>query len=104
MADVPFSDFGGSGIKQIIRSSGTVTVTGSGTFTQTVTIVSVNTAKSLLSLLTSVGYVVDSTGNDGVLSVSVDLTNSTTVTISVLSPSGGNTVTFPVSFQVAEYY
>lgn len=104
MADVPFSDFGGSGIKQIIRNSGTVTVTGSGTFTQTVTIASVNTAKSMLSLLSTVGYVVDSAANDGVLAASIALTNSTTVTITVLSPSGGNTYTVPVSFQVVEYY
>lgn len=104
MADVPFSDFGGSGIKQIIRSSGTVTVTGVGTFTQTVTIASVNTAKSMLSLLSTVGYVVDSATNDGVLAASIALTNSTTVTITVVSPSGGNTYTVPVSFQVVEYY
>ena len=104
MADVPFSDFGGSGIKKIIRSSGTVTVTGSGTFTQTVTIASVNTAKADLSLLTTIGFVVDSIASDGVISAKVDLTSATVVTITVECPAGGSTFTVPIAFQVIEYY
>ena len=104
MADVPFSDFGGSGIKQIIRSSGTVSVTGAGTFTQTVTIASVSTAKADLSLLTTIGFMVDSTASDGVISAKVELTSATVVTITVACPTSGSTFNVSIAFQVIEYY
>lgn len=103
MADVPFSDFGGSGIKQIIR--GTITITGpvSGAASNTATIASVNTAKSLISLLTSVGYSSASAANQ-IAAVRVDITSSTQVTAYIDGLTGPSNPNVTVGYQVVEYY
>lgn len=104
MADVPFSDFGGSGIKQIIRGTITITSPTSGSASNTATIASVNTAKSVLSLLTSVGYNVGSSANNQIAAVRVDITSSTQVTAYLDGMAGPSNPNVTVGYQVVEYY
>lgn len=102
MADIQFSTFGGLAIKQIIRGTVGVTVSG-GSGSNTATIASVNTAKSAISMLTSVSY--DSSETGGRMpTVTIALTNSTTVTASINGVHSAVSVTPTIAFQVIEYY
>lgn len=102
MADVQFSTFGGLAIKQIIRGSTTVSVSG-GSGSNTATIASVNPAKSAINLLTNLSY--DSSETGGRLPVcTVALTNATTVTVSISGLHSAVSVSAGVAFQVVEYY
>ena len=102
MADVQFSTFGGLAIKQIIRSSGVVSVTG-GNGSVNVTIPSVNTAKCAINLLTNVAY--DSSESGGrIPTTTITLTNSTTMNIAIAGLHNTITTNATVAFQVVEYY
>lgn len=102
MADVQFSTFGGLAIKQIIRSSGIVSVTGGGGSVN-VTIPSVNTAKCAINLLTNVAY--DSSESGGrIPTTTITLTNSTTMNIAIAGLHNTVTANATVAFQVVEYY
>jgi hypothetical protein len=85
------------GIKLIQRGVATVT---SSTVATTVTISTVNTSKSELRLLGGVGFDINST----IILPRLVLTNSTTIT---MSPAGGSAVisaSFPVSWELTEWY
>jgi hypothetical protein len=103
MANIPFSDFGGSGIKQIIRGTITITSPSSGSASQAVTIASVNTAKSMISILTSFGYS-SASANNQAPTIRVDITSATQVTAYVDGLTGPSNPNITVGFQVVEYY
>ena len=88
------SQFGGGGIKSVQR--GTISVNcGSGSATNTATISTVDTAKSILSHL---GMTTATSNVNGQSHVA--LTNATTVTAS----ASGEGATYVIAYQVVEYY
>lgn len=96
-------DINSLGVKQIIRGTITVTTGAGGNFTGTATIPAVNTARSTIQLLTSVGYTSGGTSNS-IASARVDLTSSTQVTAYINDLLGPSNNPVPVGFQVVEYY
>ena len=90
----------GSGIKSIQR--GIVTISGANVTTATATIASVNTAKSSLTHLGTIGY--DQGGNataDGSANTRLVLTNSTTITA---ARTFTTSATLAASWELVEYY
>lgn len=103
MADVQFSTFGGLAIKQIIRSSGVVSVASGGNGSVNVTIPSVNTAKCAINLLTNVAYDSSETGGR-IPTTTITLTNSTTMNIAIAGLHNSTITSATIAFQVVEYY
>jgi hypothetical protein len=85
------------GIKLVQRGVATIT---SSTVATTVTISTVNTSKSELRLLGGAGF--DSNGI--IILPRLVLTNSTTITISPGGGSGTIGASFPVSWELTEWY